>query len=40
MALECLADHSKLEDLKITLEDVFGVENFIAAYRYVEKMVE
>jgi len=40
LALECFGDHSKLEDLRITLEEVFGVENFIAAYRRVEKLVQ
>jgi hypothetical protein len=40
LALECLGDHSKLEDLRITLEDVFGVENFIGSYRRIEKLVE
>ena len=40
LALECFGDHSKLEDLKITLEEAFGVDNFIAAYRRVERLIE
>lgn len=40
LALECLGDHSKLEDLKITLEEVFGIDHFIAAYRRIERLVE
>ena len=38
--LECFSDHSKLEDLKITLENAFGLDNFIGIYRVIEKEME
>jgi hypothetical protein len=35
--LEYFSDYNKLESLRMTLEDVFGTENFIKVYRIIEK---
>lgn len=35
--LEYFSDYNKLESLRMTLQDVFGTQNFVKVYRIIEK---
>lgn len=37
--LDYFSNYSKLETLRIQLEEAFGLDNFIRLYRYIEKQV-
>jgi hypothetical protein len=37
--LEYFSDYSKLEELRIQLEDAFGLEEFIKLYRLLEEQM-
>lgn len=39
MDLDYFSNYSKLETLRMQLEEAFGLENFIRLYRYIEKQV-
>lgn len=39
MNLEYFSDYSKLEELRIQLEDAFGLEEFIKLYRLLEEQM-
>jgi hypothetical protein len=37
--LDYFSNYSKLETLRIQLEEALGLDNFISLYRYIEKQV-